>query len=108
MSRRPRRNHTPAFKAKATLAAIEHCLSLFEQFDVHPNQITSWQAQLSRRLLSWRLSITMEAAFCVETLEDALARHEYNTGGQVVDMPRFTCNQLLSGVPDAIKAPAFP
>jgi putative transposase len=29
----------------------------------------------SRRVLSWRLSITTEAAFCVETLEDALARH---------------------------------
>ena len=29
----------------------------------------------SRRVLSWRLSITMEAAFCVETLQDALARH---------------------------------
>jgi putative transposase len=29
----------------------------------------------SRRVLSWRLSITMEAAFCVEALEDALARH---------------------------------
>ena len=29
----------------------------------------------SRRVLSWRLSITMEAAFCVETLEEALARH---------------------------------
>jgi transposase InsO family protein len=29
----------------------------------------------TRRVLSWRLSITMEAAFCVETLEDALARH---------------------------------
>jgi putative transposase len=29
----------------------------------------------SRRVLSWRLSITMEAAFCVATLEDALARH---------------------------------
>ena len=29
----------------------------------------------SRRVLSWRLSITMEEAFCVETLEDALARH---------------------------------
>src|SRR5258708_19274449 len=28
-----------------------------------------------RRVLSWRLWITMEAAFCVETLEDALARH---------------------------------
>ena len=29
----------------------------------------------SRRVLSWRVSITMEAAFCVETLQDALARH---------------------------------
>jgi putative transposase len=29
----------------------------------------------SRRVLSWQLSITMEEAFCVETLEDALARH---------------------------------
>ena len=28
----------------------------------------------SRRVLSWRVSITMEAAFCIETLEDALAR----------------------------------
>jgi putative transposase len=30
----------------------------------------------SRRVLAWRLSITMEAAFCVETLEDALARRQ--------------------------------
>src|SRR5436853_6602631 len=29
----------------------------------------------SRRVLSWRLSITMEASFCVETLNDALAQH---------------------------------
>ncbi|MGY3079415.1 putative transposase [Bradyrhizobium sp. LM6.10] len=29
----------------------------------------------TRRVLSWRLSITMEAAFCVETLEDAMVRH---------------------------------
>ena len=29
----------------------------------------------SRRVLAWRISITMEASFCVETLEDALARH---------------------------------
>jgi putative transposase len=29
----------------------------------------------SRRVLSWKLSITMEAAFCVETLEEALATH---------------------------------
>src|SRR5580658_2505572 len=30
----------------------------------------------SRRVLSWRVSITMEAAFCIETLEDALVRHD--------------------------------
>jgi putative transposase len=29
----------------------------------------------SRRVLSWRVPITMEAAFCIETLEDALAKH---------------------------------
>ena len=29
----------------------------------------------SRRVLAWRLSITLEAAFCIEALEEALARH---------------------------------
>src|ERR1700726_1791668 len=29
----------------------------------------------SGRVLAWRLSIPMEAAFCIETLEDALARY---------------------------------
>jgi putative transposase len=29
----------------------------------------------SRRVLSWRISITMEAAFCIETLQDALDRN---------------------------------
>jgi putative transposase len=29
----------------------------------------------SRRVLSWRVSITVEAAFCVETLQDALVKH---------------------------------
>ena len=29
----------------------------------------------SRQVLAWRLSITMEAGFCVEVLEEALARH---------------------------------
>ena len=49
MSRRPRRNHTPAFKAKVSLAAIKGdrtLAELAEQFDVHPNQITTWKAQL--------------------------------------------------------------
>jgi transposase-like protein len=49
MKRRPRRNHTPAFKAKVALAAIKGdrtIAQLAEQFDVHPNQITIWKAQL--------------------------------------------------------------
>ena len=49
MNRRPRRNHTPAFKAKVALAAIkgEKTLAdLAQQFDVHPNQITQWKSQL--------------------------------------------------------------
>jgi putative transposase len=29
----------------------------------------------SRRVLSWRVSITMEAGFCVDTLQDALQKH---------------------------------
>ena len=49
MSRRPRRNHTPAFKSKVALAAVKGdrtLAQLAERFDVHPNQITSWKAQL--------------------------------------------------------------
>ena len=49
MTKRSRRNHTPGFKAKVALAAIkgEKTLSeLAELFDVHPNQITTWKAQL--------------------------------------------------------------
>ena len=49
MSRRPRRNHTPAFKARVALAALKGdrtLAELAEQFDVHPNQITTWKAQL--------------------------------------------------------------
>jgi len=39
MSRRTRRNHTPAFKAKVALAALKGdrtLAQLAEQFDVHP------------------------------------------------------------------------
>src|SRR5947207_3380455 len=153
MSRRARRNHTPAFKAKVALAAIRgqntvtelaqhfagsrmlrgllaaegckvgrrHVKTLMKRMGiealyrhprttkpepghkiypyllrgmeiVRPNQV--WAMDItyipmargfvylavvldwfSRRVLSWGVSITMEAAFCVETLEDALARH---------------------------------
>ena len=49
MPRRPRRNHTPAFKARVAIAAIKGdrtLAELAEQFDVHPNQITTWKSQL--------------------------------------------------------------
>jgi transposase len=49
MSRRQRRNHTPVFKAKVALAAVKGdrtLAQLAEHFDVHPNQITTWKAQL--------------------------------------------------------------
>jgi len=49
MSRRTRRSHTPAFKAKVALAAVKGDRTLAqvaEQFDVHPNQVTTWKAQL--------------------------------------------------------------
>ena len=52
MSRRARRNHTPAFKAKVALAAVKGdrtITQLAEQFDVHPNQITTWKAQLESK-----------------------------------------------------------
>lgn len=53
MSRRPRRNHSPEFKAKVALEAAkgEYTLAeLAKRFDVHPNQITSWKVQLLERM----------------------------------------------------------
>jgi transposase-like protein len=49
MKRRPRRNHSPGFKAKVAIAAIKGertIAEIAEQFDVHPNQVTAWKAQL--------------------------------------------------------------
>lgn len=52
MSKRTRRTHSSAFKAKVALAALKGDRTLAElaqQFDVHPNQITEWKRQLQER-----------------------------------------------------------
>jgi len=49
MPRRPRRNHSPAFKAKVALEAIkgeQPIIEIAERFDVHPTVITKWKRQL--------------------------------------------------------------
>jgi putative transposase len=57
----------------------------------------------SRRVLSWRLSNTMEADFCIEALEEALSRFGrpgiFNTDqGSQFTSPRFTEVLLDAGV----------
>ena len=49
MTKRTRRNHSPAFKAKVALAVVKGEKTLAElaqQFNVHPNQITTWRGPL--------------------------------------------------------------
>jgi transposase-like protein len=49
MTKRTRRNHSPAFKAKVAMAALKGEKTLTElaqQFDVHATQITKWKCQL--------------------------------------------------------------
>ena len=49
MAKRPRRNHTAAFKAKVALEAIKEdqtLVELAERFQVHPNQIAEWKKHL--------------------------------------------------------------
>ena len=45
----------------------------------------------SRRVLSWRVSITMEASFCIETLREALARHGRPEIVNTDQGSQFTC-----------------
>ena len=49
MSKRTRRNHSPAFNAKVALAAIKGektLVDLAQVYEVHPTQVTAWKAQL--------------------------------------------------------------
>src|SRR4051794_9172602 len=52
----------------------------------------------SRRVLAWRVSITMDADFCVDALQDAMARHGkpeiFNTDQGV----QFTSGDFLAAL----------
>ena len=50
--RRPRRNHSPAFKARVALDALKGEKTVAEiakQYDVHPHQVTTWKNELLQR-----------------------------------------------------------
>jgi len=53
MTKRVRRNHSPAFKAKVALAALKGektLVELAQQFNVHVNQITQWKHSFCKGL----------------------------------------------------------
>ena len=67
---------------------------------VYLTAVVDW---FSRRVLSHRVSITMEAAFCVEALEEALAKHGtpgiFNTDqGSQFTSEAFTGDLIESGI----------
>lgn len=73
--RRPRRNHSAAFKAKVAMAALKgdkNLTELAQQYDVHANQIATWKAQLQER--------------AKEMFETGAERAQQHTGPSVKDM----------------------
>ena len=70
--RRKRRIHSPEFKAKVALAAIQGDLTMAElvkKYDVHANQITDWKKQL----LSGAPDVFGKGARKAEESEEAVA-----------------------------------
>ena len=72
MTKRSRRNHSPAFKAKVALAAIkgeETLAQLATRFDIHPNQIVQWNQLLERAAVAFNGSgLAAEAGPDIKTL----------------------------------------
>lgn len=75
--RRPRRTHSPDFKAKVALAAIQGDLTMAElvkKFDVHANQITDWKKQLLKNASDVFGKNAQKAEQSEETIEQLHAK----------------------------------
>ena len=75
---RKRRSFPAELKAKVALEALREEATMTElaaRYDVHPNLIANWKRKAREQVLSWRLSNTLDASFCVEALEEALENY---------------------------------
>ena len=55
----------------------------------------------TRRVLSWRLSITLETAFCIEAVDEALARHDKPDIFNTDQGSQFTSTDFIKTLKDA-------
>ncbi|MGQ9870984.1 hypothetical protein [Leptodesmis sp.] len=83
-----RKQYSPQFKAKVALEAIRGEKTVAElagQYEVHPTMINNLKGHFylvvmmdwfSRKVLSWRISNTLEVSFCTEALQEAIALYD--------------------------------
>ncbi len=75
--KRPRRNHSPSFKAKVALEALKGektMAQLAAHYDVHANQITSWKTQLLENAAGIFGAGTVESATDRERIRELHAK----------------------------------